>query len=188
MTQPRAHPDFWYPIADLLVALRRLLRATPPDAFAQIALHARAHLAAITALVRRYIHVLAAELGLAPLGPLPPLPDIPAERCGPRSRRYRFALIEQAARRRRASRGEDPPDLQLAILLEAVERLADVLANPAPHALRLARFLRRRTGEVLRDLPVPWHIIRRIGPAIDTLLLRLDAAARPKAWEGMDSS
>ena len=50
MTQPRPHPDLWYPIAQLLAALRTLLRATAPEAFAEIALHACAHLAAITAL------------------------------------------------------------------------------------------------------------------------------------------
>ena len=56
----RAHPDLWYPIAGLLAALRTWLRATAPAAFAQIALDVRAHLAALTAFVRRYLHVLAA--------------------------------------------------------------------------------------------------------------------------------
>ncbi|WP_353256830.1 hypothetical protein [Hyphomonas sp.] len=72
--------------------------------------------------------------------------------------------------------------------MEAAQRLVAVMANPAPHALRLARALRRLTGEALRELAVPWHIIRRIGPALDTLLLRLDQLARPKAWAGIDTS
>jgi hypothetical protein len=40
----------------------------------------------------------------------------------------------------------------------------------------------------LRDLPVPWHIIRRIPPALDVLLLRADQIARPLAWAGLDTS
>ncbi len=185
MTRP--HPDLWYPIAELLAALRTWLRATAPEAFAQIALDARAHLAALTALVRRYLHVLAAEIRLPPLAPLPPLPDEPVAREGARSSRYLFPLIEHPARRARASLGEDPPELQHALLMEAVQRLVSVMANPAPHALRLARFLRRFTGRALRELPVPWSVIRRIGPGVDTLLMRLDAAARPQAWEGIDT-
>ncbi|MEQ9505665.1 MAG: hypothetical protein RLO80_05300 [Hyphomonas sp.] len=188
MTQTRPHPEFWYPIAELIVALRKLLRAAAPETFAQIALDARAHLAAITAAVRRFIHVLAAELCLPALAPLPPLPDVPAEGGGLSSGRYRFPLIERPARRTGGGEGEDPPELQREILLEAVQRLADVMNDPAPHAMRLARFLRRFTGLALRDLPVPWHVIRRIGPFIDTLLIRLDAAARPEAWEGIDTS
>lgn len=187
MTPTRAYPDFWYPIAALLSALRTLLRATPPEAFAAIALGARAQLAAVAALVRRYIHILAADLALPPLGPLPPLPDEPASGAHGCARRYRLPLIEQAAGRSSGGAGEDPPDLQLALLLEAADRLAEVLSNPAPHALRLARRLRRHVGEALRELPVPWHVIRRVGPYVDTLLNRLDAAARPEAWEGLDS-
>ena len=185
MTRP--HPDLWYPIAELLAALRTLLRATAPTAFAQIALDARAHLAALTALVRRYLHVLAADISLPSLRPLPPLQDEPEQREGARSSRYLFPLIEHPARRARASLGEDPPELQHALLMEAVQRLVSVMANPAPHALRLARFLRRFTGRVLRELPVRWSILRRVGPGVDTLLMRLDAAARPQAGEGIDS-
>ncbi len=185
MTRPR--PDLWYPIAQLLAALRTLLRATAPEAFAQIALDARAHLAALTALVRRYIHVLAADINL-------PLPQSrpPAERRASRagvSRAYLFPLIETPARASGAATGgEDPPELQWALLMEAAARLAAVLANPAPHARRLARRFGKLTVPGLRDLPVPWHIIRRIGPVIDTLLIRLDAAARPQAWAGLDTS
>lgn len=187
MTRARPHPDLWYPIAELLAALRTLLRATAPEAFTQIALDARAHLAALTALVRRYLHVLAADIRLPPLAALPPLPDEPATREAARSRRYLFPLIEHPARRSRMGLGDDPPELQHALLIEAVQRLVSVMANPAPHALRLARVLRRFTGRALRELPVPWSVIRRIGPRVDTLLMRLDQAARPEAWEGIDT-
>ena len=183
----RPCPHFWYPIANLILALRGLLRAARPETFMHIALDARAQLAALTALVRRYIHVLAAAIRLPPAPPLLPLPDVPAEggggACG-----YRFPLIERPARRRSASAGQDDAELQLALLLEAVQRLADVMADPAPHALRLAGRLRRFNGEALRELPVPWHVIRRIHPAVDVLLNRLDAAARPEAWAGIDTT
>jgi hypothetical protein len=188
MTQVRLYPDFWYPIAALLSALRKLLRATPPEAFASIALEARAQLAAVAALVRRYIHILAADLAMPPPGPLPPLPDDPEERSRGGARVYRLPLIERPCARSCASHGDDPPDLQWALLMEAADRLAEVLSNPAPHGLRLARFLRRHAGQALHYLPVPWHIIRRVGPFIDTLLIRLDAAARPEAWAGIDTS
>lgn len=187
MTRP--HPDLWYAIAQLLAALRQRLRATAPESFADIALHARAHLAALTAMVRRYIHILAAEIILPPRATPPPA-DHSAERTGTRAgrRAYRFPLIETLSKPSRPTQGEDPPELQWALLMQAAQRLVSVMANPAPHARRLARALRRLTGEALRDLAVPWHVIRRIGPALDTLLLRLDQLARPQAWAGIDTS
>jgi hypothetical protein len=185
MTRP--HPDLWYPIAQLLAALRALLRATAPEAFAGIALDARAHLAALTALVRRYIHVLAAEIILPP--PQTRGPTEHRASSGGASRSYLFPLIETPARASAsATGGEDPPQLQWALLMEAATRLAEVLANPEPHARRLARRFGTLTVPGLRDLAVPWHIIRRIGPVIDTLLIRLDQAARPQAWAGLDTS
>jgi hypothetical protein len=189
MNQTRPHPDLWYPVAQLLAALRQLLRATAPEALAQIALDARAHLAALTAMVRRYIQILAAELILPPRAK-PPLTDHPAERASaPKGRRdYRFPLIEQPSKTNPASAGEDPPQLQWALLMQAAQRLAEVMANPAPHARRLARRFGTLLVPGLRDLAVPWHIIRRIGPALDTLLLRLDQRARPQAWAGLDTS
>ena len=189
MTQPRPHPDLWYPIAQLLAALRTLLRATAPEAFAEIALHACAHLAAISALVRRYIHVLAADIHLPPPRQVDPSTDRPD--AAPRARsasRYLFPLIETPSRPSCATSGEDPPELQWALLLEAAQRLIAVMANPAPHARRLARRFGTLMVAGLRDLAVPWHVIRRAGPYVDNLLLRLDQAARPQAWAGLDPS
>lgn len=186
MQQTRPHPDLWYPIAQLLAALRTLLRATSPDAFAVIARDARTRLIALTALVRRYIHVLAADI-LLPR----PKPRPPTEHSGARaksSRNYLFPLIETPSRPGRATTGEDPPDLQWALLMEAATRLAEVLVNPAPHARRLARRFGTLLVPGLRDLPVPWHVTRRLPPEIDVLICRLDAAARPEAWAGLDTS
>jgi len=186
----RAHPEFWYPIARLLSALHALLRATAPEAFAAIAKEARAQLIAAAALVRRYIHVLAAELVLPPPRVRPPStedkPNPAAERRGARA--PLFQLIENPARCGGGGEGEDPPVLQWALLMEAAARLVRVLANPAPHARRLARRFGTMLHAGLREMPVPWHVIRRVGPGIDTLLLRLAQAARPQAWAGMDTS
>jgi hypothetical protein len=184
MTHPR--PDLWYPLAQLLVALRLLLRNAAPDGFAAIARDARAQLAALTALVRRYIHILAAEIILPPLRAETPPTDKPVRdprRKGPR--RALFQLFELPAVSGRPAKGEDPPALQWALLVEAAARLAAVLADPAPHARRLARRFGTLLVPGLRDLPVPWHVIRRLGPAIDSLLCAFDQAARPQAWAGL---
>ena len=183
----RPHPEFWYPIARLLSALRTLLRATAPEAFAAIAKEARAQLMAVAALVRRYIHVLAAELVLPPPRVRPPSTEERPEASSAQNgvRAPLFALIEGPARSGGGGEGEDPPALQWALLMEAAARLAGVLANPAPHARRLARRFGKLLHAGLREAPAPWHIIRRVGPGIDTLLLRIDQAARPHAWAGL---
>lgn len=188
MPKTPPHPHFWAPIAHLLAALRALLRMTAPEAFAAIAPDARAQLAALTALVRRYIHVLAAAIGLPPQAlPVPSREDRKV-RAGDLARRYRFALMEQGGASGSHGEGEDAPGVQWALLLQAAERLAGVLADPEPHARRLAKALRRRFRPPLRDLPVRWHVTRRLGPGLDTLLMDLDAAARPADWAGMDTS
>ena len=183
----RTRPEFWYPIARLLSALRALLRATAPDAFAAIAKEARAQLIAVTALVRRYIHVLAAGLVLPPPRVRPPstedMPALVSARSGARA--TLFPLIEHPARPGSASSGEDPPALQWALLMQAAERLVSVLANPAPHARRLARRFGTLLHAGLREAPAPWHIIRRLGPGIDTLLLRLDQCFPRKSGRGL---
>jgi hypothetical protein len=186
----RLYPEFWYPIARLLSALRALLRATAPGAFAATAKEARAQLFAVTALVRRYIHVLAAELVLPPPRARPPSTEDNLKPATARrgARAPLFALIENPARSGGGGEGEDPPALQWALLMEAAARLVGVLANPAPHARRLARCFGTLLHAGLREMPVPWHVIRRVGPGIDALLLRLDQAARPQAWAGMDTS
>jgi len=185
MTRP--HPDLWHAIAALLVALRTLLRATAPEAFAQVARDARAQLAAITALVRRYLHILAAEITLPPPRRAAPRPDDPVPAAPSGLRRAPFQLFELPRAATGKSAGTDPPELQWALLFEAAERLAAVLRDPAPHARRLARRFGTLTVPGLRELPVPWHITRRVGPVIDTLLMRFDALARPEAWAGIDT-
>ena len=185
MTRP--HPDLWYPIAALLSALRRLLRAADPYAFAAIAREARAQLAVVTALIRRYIHILAAELVLPPLrAPVAPA-DNPAAGVR-RASGYLFPLIETPSRASASSAGQDPPELQCALLMDAAGRLVSVLANPARHARRLARRFGTLLAPGLRAMPVPWHITRRLPPGLDRLLMRLDQLARPQAWAGIDTS
>lgn len=185
------HTDLWEPAAQLVARLRRLLRGAAPEAFAAIAAESRALLAAAAALVRRYIHVLAATLCLGPPRPATGEPDrAQAARPASPAERYLFPLIEQPAPSRgRASPGggADSPVLQWHLLWIAAARLAAVMADPLPHARRLAR--RQRSGPApLRDLPVRWHVLRRLGPGVDVILMRLDQAARPEAWAGLDSS
>ena len=189
MSDPKPLPDLWSRAALVVAMLRRLLRACAPEAFASISAEARALLAAATAMVRRYIHALAADI------PLPPVrtsnsADNPSRevRASRSANDYLFPLSEQPGGRASQYCPPEPPALQWAILWEAAARLAAVMANPAPHALRLARYQRRHGFTLLRDMPVRWYVIRRLGPVMDALLTRLDQAARPWAWEGFDTS
>ena len=189
ITAPR--PELWTRIAALLGALRTLLREAVPEHFHKIAAEARAQLIAATALVRRYIHVLAADITLPaprPVGaPAKNSNETPTKR--PARREALFRLIEETRLARAASKsdGADTPFVQWALMMEAARRLALVLNHPEKHALRLARMLRRRKGRVLKDLPVPGHIIRRLPPWTDALLLRLDEEARPEDWAGINA-
>ena len=190
ITAPR--PELWTRIAALLGALRMLLREAVPEHFHRIAAEARAQLIAATALVRRYIHVLAAEITL----PEPRPVGAPAKNSNetPRTNKARrealFCLIEQVrpASRPSTSDGADTAFVQWALMMEAARRLALVLNHPEKHALRLARMLRRRKGATLKAPPIPAGILRRLAPWTDALILRLDEEARPEAWAGLNSS
>jgi hypothetical protein len=104
ITAPR--PELWTRIAAFLGALRTFLRGAVPDKFDKAAANARAHLMAAAALVRRYIHVLAADIAL------PPLADgAPAKSSNQtpnklqRRRESLFRLTELADTIKRASKG-----------------------------------------------------------------------------------
>ena len=189
ITAPRL--ELWTRIAALLGALRTLLREAVPEHFGRIAAEARAQLIAATALVRRYIHVLAADITLPAPRPVGVSPKTSNET--PKNHQSRrdalFCLTEETRLARAASRsdGADTPFVQWALMMEAARRLALVLNHPEKHALRLARMIRRRKGRVLKDLPVPGHILRRLPPWTDALILRLDEAARPEAWAGINA-
>ncbi|MBY9068562.1 hypothetical protein K1X12_16830 [Hyphomonas sp. WL0036] len=184
-------PELWTRIAAVLGALRQLLRTVVPEHFTGIASEARARLAAAAALIRRYIHVLAAEIMLPER-----LVGVSAKNSNETPGKLQarrdplFRLIEEACAPSRSSQSEssDPPFLQWAMMLEAARRLALVLNDPEKHAKRLARLLRRRKGASLKDIPVPAHILRRLAPWTDALILRLDEEARPAAWAGLNSS
>ncbi|MFN4183253.1 MAG: hypothetical protein ACK4M6_00580 [Hyphomonas sp.] len=189
ITAPR--PELWTRIFALLGALRTLLREAVPELFGGIARDARAQLVAITALVRRYIHVLAADLALPPLavGVSKENSKRNDEKLQQR-REAPFRLTEETKPATGSSAGEgtDTPFIQWAMMLEAARRLSAVMADPARHALRLARMLRKRKSGTLKAQPTPWHILRRLPPWTDALLCRLDEAARPEAWAGINSS
>ncbi len=78
MTAFRPYPELWNTLAHQLGPLRQLLAAAASEAFAAISAQARARLAHLTALVRRYIHILAAEIRLPPLQPALTDPSVPA--------------------------------------------------------------------------------------------------------------
>ena len=191
MTEARPHPNLWRSIARLLAVLRELLMATAPEAFASISAEARARLIHLTALVRRYIHILAAETVLPPPRQAKPGLKDKTARQPRRAFETPFKLIERPApHRARASTQTDgdPPELQWALLLDAARRLTEVMADPARHARRLALYLRKHAAAPLRDLAVPWSVLRCLGPEADALLIQLDQRARPKAWENLDTS
>lgn len=108
-------PDLWYPIAHLLIALRKLLRTSAPEAFAAFVREVRVQIAVITAMLRRYIHVLAAEIVL-PHRPAPrPQAEHPAKpRATRKADRYLFALLEMPSQPCRSGSGgrEDDAALQ----------------------------------------------------------------------------
>ncbi|MFN3608185.1 MAG: hypothetical protein ACK4Y9_03890 [Hyphomonas sp.] len=187
-------PELWTRIALVIGALRALLVGTVPELFGDISAHARAQLEAAAALVRRYIHVLAAELVLAPASPRPATPPstAPPENPAPSAaREAAFRLTEPETQPGAASASSGVPDtpmMQWALVLAAMRRLSAVMGDPARHARRLAFFLRRQTRQTLREAPVRWSVIRRLPVFTDALLCRLDQAARPAAWAGIDTS
>ncbi|MFN7178430.1 hypothetical protein [Hyphomonas sp.] len=191
MAETRPHPNLWRSIAQLLAVLRELIMSTAPDAFAAVSAEARARLTHLTALVRRYIHILAAETVLpTPRGGKPLLKEAKARKAR-RPFETPFQLLERPAPARPgpSKPGDgDPPELQWALLWDAARRLTEVMADPARHARRLARYLRKHTEAPLRDLAVPWSVLRRLGPEADAILIHLDHKARPKAWENLDTS
>ncbi|MFN4025538.1 MAG: hypothetical protein ACK4MQ_11960 [Hyphomonas sp.] len=190
MLDDAPRPELWTRIAALLGALRTLLMGAAPHLFAGIAREARAQLAAANALVRRYLHVLAAELTLPPAVGVFSGTSTKTPATLQRSRETLFRLTEEARPSSPSSKSQerDPPELQWALMVEAVRRLRAVLNDPRRHALRLARLIRRKGRAMLRVLPVPAHILRRLPPWTDALICRLDQEARPADWAGLDTS
>ena len=189
ITAPR--PELWTRIAAFLGGLRTFLRGVVPDQYDRVAAAARAHLMAAAALVRRYIHVLAADIALPPPaigGSAKNSNPTPTKLQSRRDALFRLTELIDTVKRASRSTGSDTPFVRWALMMEAARRLALVLNHPEKHALRLARLLRRRARETLKDLPVPGHILRRLAPWTDALLLRLDEEARPAAWAGINSS
>jgi hypothetical protein len=190
MAPARPHPELWQPIAQVLLALRALLRAASPDSFAVIAARVCRELRLSGALVRRYLFALARDIALPPLC-VPPTRNDPYTRnqaVTPGRRTSRFDPGERPAARRAAPASTPPdpaPAVQWALALNAAEALLAVLRDPLPAARRLAFRLARDKSPPLRELPVPAHILRAVHPALDALLMRLDALARPDAWAGM---
>ncbi len=187
-------PEYWPPVVRIVLALRALLKATPPEAYAALAVAVQRQLAYAGAYVRRYLLAVARQLSLPP--PQPPLPSAPAPppprpATGPRRRPLDtpFALDETLPEWRRQRSGLPAAPLtayeRWALAWQRVEALIAVLREPLPAARRLARRLARGAGPVLRAMPVRWHVLRALPPADDVRLMDLDRLARPEAWHGL---
>lgn len=177
MSPERRLPEFWYPVAQILLVLRALLRAAQPGGYGAIAAGIHRELAWAGAFVRRYLLALARGLVLHPL----------RLRCRPLDKP--LTLSEPPAPKRAPGRhrgAPSPEQVEWALALQRTETLLAALRRPLPIARRLARRLTRGAAPVLRALAVPWHVIRGLPPARDILLTRLDVLARPDHWSGLD--
>ncbi len=194
MSPERPLPEFWYPVARILLVLKALLTATDPGAFASVAAQAHRQLAYAGAFVRRYLLALARTLVLPPLRIRAPTasnpagqPEIPPPRRRKLDRPLPLAEPPTPKRAPGRHRGEPSPQMvEWALALHRAEILLAALRRPLPLARRLARRLARGRAPGLRDLPVPWHVLRALPPALDCLLTRLDCLARPDHWSGFD--
>jgi hypothetical protein len=72
MSEVRPLPEFWYPVARILLVLKSLLAATAPEGFAGLSVRVGRELAWAGAFVRRYLLALARELVLPPVRVRPP--------------------------------------------------------------------------------------------------------------------
>lgn len=191
MSAARPLPEFWYPVARILLVLKALLAATAPEAFAPLSAGVCQQLRFASAFVRRYLFALARQLVLPPVRVRPAAaPVAPGEAPARRRPFYPPLALGEPPSPPRAP-GPRPaapacPPVDWAIALRRTEGLLAVLRCPLPVARRLARRLSGDAAPPLRALAVPWHVLRALPPALDCLLSRLDGLARPEAWAGLD--
>jgi hypothetical protein len=191
MSETRPLPEFWYPLARMLLVLKAVLAATAPGAFGAVSVRVHRELRYAGAYLRRYLLALARTLVLPPPRPRPSAAPAAPRTAAPRRRPLNtpLALSEPPAPAR--TPGARPPALPCApvdsaIALRRTEGLLAVLRHPLPAARRLARRLSGAAAPTLRALAVPWHVLRALPPVLDSLLIRLDGLARPEAWAGLD--
>jgi hypothetical protein len=187
MSNARPHPELWQPIATLLLALRALLRAADPCAFAALSARALRELRLCGAMVRRYVFILAREIIVPPPRRSTPraAPHTPSEKPRPRTSRFDPGEWPPARTPPRPGAAEPAQGIEWALALNRAEILLAALRDPLPLARRLALRLARHTAPPLRELPVPAHVPRAIPPKWDAHLMHLDSLARPDAWAGM---
>lgn len=190
MAPDRPLPEFWYPLARILLVLKALLAATAPEAFAAISARVHRKLRYAGAYLRRYLLALARQVVLPPLRPRPPRPAPPGlPRAPRRALAFPVCLSEPPSLRRvpgAGLSGAPNPQVDWALALQRAEALLGALRRPLPRARRLARQLARGAAPALRDLAVPAHVLRTLPPALDLLLTRLDLIARPDHWAGIE--
>ena len=188
-SEPSAVTDTFALLAQLVLQVRAALRALSPFAFSENSTALKTRIAALTAMVRRYLHALAAEVSL-PMRRAVPRRD--KEKPGASSRgtgERGLPLFENdrpaTGRAMRRSQGTSHPYFEWGQAFMQIERLARALAQADRRARRLAGLLRRRS-KPLRSLPLRVHHLRRLPPELDTLLLELDRRARPELWRSLN--
>ena len=189
MSPERPLPEFWYPVARILLVLKALLLAAAPGGFGRISARVNRELIYAGAFVRRYLLAVARGLVLPPLRARAPAVPTSIPRSRRRPLESPLPLGEPPARRRNPGRqrgAPSSPEIEWGLALQRTEALLAALRRPLPLARRLARRLTRGEAPRLRDLAIPWHIIRALAPALDILLTRLDRHARPDHWSGLD--
>lgn len=184
----RPLPEFWYPVARILLVLNALLLAAAPGGFARISARVNRELIYAGAFARRYLLAVARGLVLPPLRARAPAAPTSTPRSRRRPLERPLPLAEPPARRRNPGlqRGApSSPETEWALALQRTEALLAALRRPLPLARRLARRLARGAAPTLRDLAIPWHIIRALPAALDILLMQLDRRARPDHWSAI---
>jgi hypothetical protein len=189
MSRPRALPEFWYPVARMLLMLKALLMATPAAGYASISVHICRELRFAGAFLRRYLLALARTLVLPPLRAAPARPArygeaLPLAPSPRRDRAPRLNLSEPPPRPRApgAARADaSDPQIEWTLAWQRTQMLLAALRHPLPIARALARRLAREGAPPAGRLPRSADVPRALAPGFDHLLQRLSHLARPDA-------
>ena len=189
-SEPSAVTDTFSLLAQLVLQVRQALRALSPFAFSENVNGAvlKTRIAALTAMVRRYLHALAAEITLPMPRAIPPRAEDEsgATSCGTAERGLPLFENDPSTTRHatHSPRPDTNPYFEWGQAFMQIERLALALAHADRRARRLAGLLRRRS-KPLRAMPLRVHHLRRLPAELDTLLLELDRRARPELWQSL---
>jgi hypothetical protein len=123
MSPERPLPEFWYPVARILLALKALLLAAAPGGFGRVSARVNRELIYAGAFVRRYLLAVAGGLVLPPLRARKPAAPSPTPRSRRRPLERPLPLAEPPARRRNPGRLRGAPTIGRASPTPASARL-----------------------------------------------------------------